>query len=207
MGMHVHEVHAAAVHAPLVLLPAAAAVDLAAALNGKRTHDALGRKLWWLAVGAGGLAGLAGLAASQEVKTDEPQVDDMMWLHGAANFTIVLGGLGVALWRTFRRPNLMQAAIGIGASGLAMYTAYLGGEMVYGRGVGVRAMFAAAPSGVRRSPPLLSRSAPGTFFRDALAGFSWLVRRAGRSVTGTQPVQRGAFGMDRSDASPASPRP
>ena len=177
MGMHVHELHAAAIHAPLVLLPAAAAVDLSAAITGNRQGDALGRKLWWLAVGAGALAGVAGLAASQEVKTDDHVTEDMMWLHGAANFTILLGGLGVALYRSFKRPSLPQALVGLSAVGLSFYTAYLGGEMVYGEGVGVRAVPEFAPSGIRRSPPVLSRSAPATFLRDAVAGLSWLVRR------------------------------
>jgi uncharacterized membrane protein len=180
--MHVHELHAAAIHAPMVLLPAAAAVDLSAAITGDRRSDALGRKLWWLALGAGALAGVAGLAASQEVKTDDRDTEDMMWRHGAANFTILLGGLGVALYRSFKRPSLPQALVGLAAAGVSFYTAYLGGEMVYGQGVGVRAVPEFAPNGIRRSPPVLSRSAPGTFVRDAVAGLSWLVRRTAVSV-------------------------
>jgi uncharacterized membrane protein len=199
MGMHVHELHAASTHAPLVLLPAAALVDLAAALSGDRRQGALGRKLWWLGVGAGALAGVAGMAASQEIKAEEARSEDMMWLHGAANFTILLGATGVALWRTFRRPSIGSAAIGLGACGLAMYTAYLGGEMVYAHGVGVRTMPWIAPTGIRRSPPVLSASAPGTFLRDAVKGFAWLVRRTVRAFSGRQPVSRGAYGIDKID--------
>ena len=55
-------------------------------------------------VGAGVLAGVTGLAASQEIKAEDPRSEDMMWLHGAANFAILLGATGLALWRTFRRP-------------------------------------------------------------------------------------------------------
>ena len=43
MAMRVHELHAASTHAPLVLLPAAALVDLAAAVSGDRRQAALGR--------------------------------------------------------------------------------------------------------------------------------------------------------------------
>jgi uncharacterized membrane protein len=199
MGMHVHELHASAVHAPLVVLPAAALVDLAASLSGDRRQAALGHKLWWLGVGAGALAGVAGLAASQEIKAEDPRAEDMMWLHGVANFAIVLGATGIALWRSFHRPNVATAAVGLGACGVAMYTAYLGGEMVYAHGVGVRTMSWLSPTGVRRSPPLLSAAAPGAFLRDAVKGLAWLVRRTVRALAGRQPVSRGAYGIDRID--------
>src|SRR3954468_3515755 len=138
MGMHVHELHAASTHAPLGVLPAAALVDLAASLTGDRGQAALGRKLWWLGVGAGALAGVAGLAASQEIRAEDARSEDMMWLHGVANFAIVLGATGIALWRSFRRPSVASSAIGLGACAVATYTAYLGGEMVYAHGVGDR---------------------------------------------------------------------
>ena len=161
MTMHVHEVHAAAVHAPLVLLPAAAAVDLAAALTGDRRQAALGRRLWWLEVGAAAFAGVAGLAASQEIKAEDPDTRDMLWLHGVGNVAGLLGGVGLAVWRSFRGPSVGQALLGLAAGGVSFFTAYLGGELVYGRGVGVRAQPALAANGVRRSPRLLSAAAPG----------------------------------------------
>ena len=203
MAMHVHELHAASTHAPLVILPAAALVDLVAAVSGDRRKAALGRKLWWWGVGAGALAGVAGLAASQEIKAEDARSEDMMWLHGAANFAIVLGATGIALWRTFRRPSVTAAAVGLGACGATIYTAYLGGEMVYAHGVGVRNMPWIAPTGVRRSPSVLSASAPGTFLRDAVRGLAWLVRRTARVFAGRQRVSRGAYGIesiDRPDA-------
>jgi len=191
MAMHVHEVHAAAVHAPLVLLPAAAAVDLAAALTGDRSRAALGRRLWWLNVGAAAFAGVAGLAASQEIKADDPEAQDMLWLHGIGNVGALLGGIGLAFWRSFRRPSIGQAAIGLAASGLALFTAYLGGEMVYGRGVGVRTQPALAPNGVRQSPRLLSASAPRVFIRDAARGVAWMFRRA-RAIRPARALPRAA---------------
>ena len=199
MAMRVHELHASATHAPLALLPAAAAVDLVAAITGDRRKAALGRKLWWWGVGAGALAGVAGLAASQEIKAEDARSEDMMWLHGAANVTILLGATGIALWRSFRRPSVASAAVGLGACGLALYTAYLGGEMVYAHGVGVRSMPWIAPTGVRQSPSVLSASAPGTVLRDAVKGFAWLVRRTVRALAGRQPVNRGAFGIESID--------
>ena len=199
MAMRVHELHAASTHAPLVLLPAAALVDLAAAVSGDRRQAALGRKLWWLGVGAGALAGVAGLAASQEIKAEDARSEDMMWLHGAANFMIVLGATGIALWRTVRRPSVASSAVGLGACALATYTAYLGGEMVYAHGVGVRTMPWIAPTGVRRSPSVLSAAAPAVFLRDAVKGLAWLLRRTVRAFSGRQPVSRGAFAIERID--------
>jgi uncharacterized membrane protein len=199
MAMRVHELHAATVHAPLVVLPAAALVDLAAALSGDRRQAALGRKLWWLGVGAGAVAGVAGMAASQEIKAEDARNEDMMWLHGAANFAILLGATGIALWRSFRRPSVASSAIGLGACGVAVYTAYLGGEMVYGHGVGVRSMPWIAPTGVRESPSLLSASAPAVFLRDAVGGLRWLLRRTLRALSGRQPVSRGAYGIEQID--------
>jgi uncharacterized membrane protein len=199
MGMHLHEVHAASVHAPLVTLPMAALVDAAASISGDRQTAALGRKLWWLGVGAGALAGVAGLAASQEIKAEDSRTEDMMWLHGAANFAVVLGATGMALWRTFRRPSLGTAAVGLGACGIAVYTAYLGGEMVYARGVGVRTMPWIAPTGVRESPALTSARAPGAFVRDAAKGFAWLVRRTLGLLAGRAPLSRGAYGIEKID--------
>jgi len=199
MAMRVHELHAASVHTPLVLLPAAALVDLAASLSGDRRQAALGRKLWWLGVGAAAVAGVAGMAASQEIKAEDARSEDMMWLHGVANVAILLGATGIALWRSFRRPSVASSAVGLGACGVAVYTAYLGGEMVYAHGVGVRTMPWIASTGVRQSPSVLSRSAPAAFLRDALAGFGWLVRRAVRVLSGRQPVSRGAYGIERID--------
>src|SRR5437868_5762574 len=55
MSLRVHELHAATFHAPLLLMPAAAAVDLTAALGGvqrRAPRARLGRIPWWLAATA-----------------------------------------------------------------------------------------------------------------------------------------------------------
>jgi uncharacterized membrane protein len=198
MGMHVHELHAAMVHAPLALLPTAATVDLAAALTGSRHTARFGRQLWWVAAGSGLLAGMAGLAASQEVKGDSPRTSDMIWLHGVGNAGLVLGALGMVAWRRGHRPTVTQATLGLLACGMSLYTAYLGGEMVYGQGVGVRAMPGYTATGVAASPPLLSRAAPGAFLRDALQGLRWLVDRTRQAIAGRRPIDRRAFGYEGS---------
>jgi uncharacterized membrane protein len=197
MGMRVHELHAAIIHAPLALLPTAAAVDLAAALKGDRGYARLGRRLWWIGAGSSLLAGLAGAAASQEIRADEQRTSDMVWLHGIGNVALLAGAIGITAWRSFHRPSVGLATAGLVASAASLYTAYLGGEMVYGHGVGVTAMPGYTLSGVEDSPPLLSRRAPGVFLRDALAGLRWLFRRGSQAALGRQPVTREAFGLSR----------
>jgi uncharacterized membrane protein len=196
MGMRVHELHSAMVHSPLTILPMAAAVDLAAAITGRRSQARLGRQLWWVGAGGGLLAGVAGLAASQEVKTGNARSKDMIWLHGIGNVGLVLGAFGMAAWRRTHRPTTVQATLGLLACGVSLYTAYLGGEMVYGQGIGVRAMPSGTAGGVDASPPVLSRAAPGTFVHDAVSGLRWLVGRTWEALAGRRPVDRGAFGYE-----------
>jgi uncharacterized membrane protein len=202
MGMRVHELQAAMVHAPIAILPTAAAVDLVAAITGSRRQARLGRRLWWAGATAGLLAGLGGMAASQEVKVEDEPTSDMLWLHGVGNLGLVLGAFGIAAWRSSHKPTVTEAAIGLAACGLSFYTAYPGGEMVYGRGVGVRSMPRYTATGVADSPPVLSRAAPGTFLRDAVRGLRWLIDRTGQALAGRKPIQRAAFGLEEASRAP-----
>jgi len=195
MSMKLHELHPAMIHAPLVLLPAAAAVDLVAATaKGPRGWwlSRFGARLWPLGAGAGLLAGLAGMAASQEVNPEDRKVSDAMYLHGIGNFGLVVAALGMAIFRARRRPTVGSATIGLAACGAALYTAYLGGELVYGSGLGVKAM--TARSGVVPGvPDVLSREAPGRFLRDAVKGLGWLFRRTAQLISGEVPFERRAL--------------
>jgi len=193
--MRVHELHAATVHAPLALLPTAAAVDLVAAVTGNDSHARLGRTLWWIGAGGGLLAGLTGAAASREIRADDERTEDMIWLHGVGNAALVAGALGIASWRSTRGPSVLISTLGLLASAASLYTAYLGGEMVYERGVGVNAMPRYLRSGVGNSPRILSAQAPRAFVRDALSGLAWLFRRAGEVARGRHPIARTSFGL------------
>jgi uncharacterized membrane protein len=204
MGMRVHELHSAAVHAPLVLLPTAAVVDLAAALTGDRSTARLGRTMWWLGAGSGLFAGLAGMAASQEVRAADRGTSDMMWVHGTGNVALVLAATGIAVWRQTRRPTVGTSVLGLVACAASAYTAYLGGEMVYERGVGVTPLPRyAGGGGVQDSPPLLSRAAPGRFLRDAVRGLGWLLGRGRDLVAGREPIDRDAFGLSQEPPAPS----
>jgi uncharacterized membrane protein len=191
MSMRTHELHPSLVHAPLVLLPAAAMVDLLAALSPRdRRLDRAGAGLWWGTVAAGLAAGLAGMAASQEIELPDERARDRMFVHGIGNVALLLSALGVASWRSRHRASLTSAATGLLAAGAATYTAYLGGELVYSDGAGVKPLGGAAAA----APALFSRQAPGRLGRDAVRGLRWLLSRGLEAVSGRRRVDRGALG-------------
>jgi uncharacterized membrane protein len=196
MAMQLHELHPSVIHAPLALLPAAAVVDVMAVTASRRVRrlalDAAGRKLWWAGVGSALFAGVAGMAASQEIRLDDERARDTMWLHGAGNVVILLGAAGLAAWRSGHRATPTTAALGSAAVGAALYTAWLGGSLVYTHGAGVKALPAGARAGTSDSPPLLSASAPWALIRDATRGLGWLLSRTGRLVSRRQRLAQGS---------------
>jgi uncharacterized membrane protein len=191
MSLRTHELHPSLIHAPLVLLPAAALVDLLAALSPRDGRlDRTGCKLWWGTVAAGLLAGLAGMAASQEIEVPTDRARDRMFLHGIGNVALLLSAMGVATWRSRHRASLTSAATGMAATGASLYAAYLGGELVYSEGAGVKALGGAA----LETPALFSREAPARLGRDAVRGLGWLLARSWRALTGRQRIDRTALG-------------
>ncbi|WP_224363330.1 DUF2231 domain-containing protein [Hyalangium versicolor] len=193
--MLLHELHPSVVHAPLVLLPTATTADLIAVLSGDPAWARVGRRLWIAGAASALFSGLAGLAASQEVKLDPPQARDMTFLHGLGNAVITVSAIGVTLWRLRRPPTLGQALLGVVANMAAIYTASLGGKMVYELGVGINPMPEGVASGTTKGPRLLSREAPAALVRDALQGVRWLFTRAKSLITGDQPLAPGAEGL------------
>ena len=151
-------------------------------------------------VGAGALAGVAGLAASQEIKAEDARSEDMMWLHGAANFTILLGATGVAL--VAQLPAAQRRQRGGRSRRLRRWRCT---PPTSAARWCTRTASASAPCrGSRRPACAAARrccrpSAPGTFLRDVVKGFAWLVRRTVRALSGRQPVSRGALGIESID--------
>ena len=203
MKMLLHELHPAVVHAPLALLPTATVVDLIAVTTGERVWARVGRRLWVAGTLSALFSGLAGLAASQEVKLEEPRARDMVFLHGLGNAVITLGAVGVTLWRLGRPPSRVQCALGLAANLAALCTATLGGKMVYELGVGINPMPADGSVGTLKGPPLLSREAPRALLRDALLGVRWLLDRARGLVSGAAPLASGAKGFGPGTQVPA----
>jgi uncharacterized membrane protein len=194
METRVHELHPTLIHAPLALLPTTVIVDLAATFSGDRKLDKAGRTLWWGVVGSGLLAGVAGMAASQEVKADK-HPRDMMFLHGLGNVTLVVGAVGLALWRASHRASLFSNLVGLGAFAFASYTGWLGGEMVYTHGVGVKELTMKDGELDELSPRLFSRQAPARILRDAVKGLGWLLGRARRVFSGLEQLDPSAYGV------------
>ena len=183
MPMLLHELHPMLIHAPLVLLPVSSAVEIAAAGSSWPASvviDRVGRKLWWATALSALGAGLAGMAASREVRVEDRRAEDAMFVHGLGNFTLVLAALGVATWRSGHRASAATAALGVGAVGAALYTAYLGGELVYAHGLGVKS----SRAGSGDQTPLLSSAAPARLARDAASGLGWLLSRGFGLVRG-----------------------
>jgi hypothetical protein len=129
----------------------------------------------------------------------------MMFLHGIGNFALVLSAFGVAAWRVRNRASVTSALTGLFATGASLYTAYLGGELVYSHGAGVKALGGAAAE----APALFSRQGPPRLARDAVRGLRWLLSRGQRAVTGRQRVDRTALGpiAQAGTAAPAQPSP
>lgn len=205
MPMRTHELHPSVVHAPLALLPATALVEALAAVRPlDRRLDRAGRRLWWITAGGALFVGLTGMAASQEVALGDRRARDVMFLHGIGNFGLVLAAFGVATWRTTHRASLTSAFAGVAASLASLYTAYLGGELVYTHGAGVKALGGAAAE----APSLLSAAAPGRLARDAGRGLAWLLSRGRRAAEGREPIDGGAVvhaGDGAGEGAPASP--
>jgi len=192
MAMRTHELHPMLIHAPLVLLPISAVAEVAAAGSSswvrRRVLDRVGSRLWWGTAATGLLAGLAGMAASREVDLGDRRAQDAMFVHGLGNLVVVVGALGLAAWRSGRRASGLTAGFGTGALLAALYTAWLGGELVYIHGAGVQ-----TAGGVGDAPPLFSREAPARLTRDAAGGLGWLMRRAGRVLSGLEPLHAHAL--------------
>jgi uncharacterized membrane protein len=202
MPMRTHELHPSVVHAPLVLLPATAVVDLLAAVRPlDRRLDRTARRLWWMTAGGALFVGLTGMAASQEIEAGNRRARDVMFLHGIGNFGLVLAAFGVATWRTRHRASLTSAFAGVAASMASLYTAYLGGELVYSHGVGVKALGGAAAE----TPPLLSAAAPRRLARDAGRGLVWLLSRSRRAAAGRERIDPGAVVNAGDGAGAAAP--
>ncbi|MBX6366212.1 MAG: DUF2231 domain-containing protein [Gemmatimonadetes bacterium] len=138
MAMRLTEVHPALVHFPLTLFPLALVADLL----GRRGHRAdLSRLGAWgikAAAAAAATAGLFGFVAQEEVNTEDPRALATLQTHRTLNLMGVVALGAMAVYR-HRRPRATPGylATGCGVLGAMLYSAYLGGEMVYTSGLGV----------------------------------------------------------------------
>jgi len=155
MPLRLHEVHPSIVHFPLTLVPLSLALDAIGWMTGRKAFCDTARAIMPVAAASTLVTGAAGLIAQESVRA-EGRAHDILITH--RNLNLGLAGLVVALAasRTARdEPSSGYLLAGLaGVLGMT-YTAYLGGKMVYGHGVGVQ------PAGVRddRSPVVGMRNA------------------------------------------------
>jgi uncharacterized membrane protein len=147
--LRLHEVHPSVVHFPLTLVPLTLALDAIGWLTDRPAFCDTARALMPVAAGSAMVAGAAGLLAQESVRA-EGKAHDLLVTHRNLNIGLTAAVTGLAAMRMRRsEPTAGYLLTGLlGVMGM-MYTAYLGGKMVYARRVGVE------PDGVRpgESPP------------------------------------------------------
>ena len=200
MKMRLHELHPATIHLPLTLLPMAAGIDAVALATGSSALDSLGRTTWWAAVAATLFAGISGAAASQEVKAEAKPTRDMIVVHGLANSLVAISGVAIALVRTKHAATILTTGAALAGVAAALYSASLGGKLVYAHGVGVKAMAPYDPNGMGDSPALLSKQAPLRLLVDGVKGFAWVFRSAFAFATGADHLAPAALGFGEEEA-------
>lgn len=153
MPMRLQELHPSLVHFPIALLPVAVGADALGRLTGNESLMDMGKKTIALTALSGVVTGAAGFIAQQTVNLDD-HTTDMLITHRDLNVGAVALTTLMAAWRAKRRrPTLGYLAAGLAGIGMVTYSAYLGGKMVYGHGVGVE-----PADGVRKdAAPLLDR--------------------------------------------------
>lgn len=155
MSMRIQELHPSVVHFPLAFYPASLIADAV----GLRRRDprllAAGRWAMGLAVGSAALAGVLGLVAQEAVSTDA-RSEPLLVTHRSLNVGFLALATGLLVHRTrVRRPGPGYFAVGFAGLGVALFSAYLGGKMVYEHGVGVAA---AGTLPLDRAPEITARN-------------------------------------------------
>lgn len=150
MSLRLHEVHPSLVHFPLTLVPLSLALDAVGWLTGRRAFCNTARSLMPVAAASTLVTGAAGLVAQEAVRADG-KAHDLLTTHRNLNLCLAGAVVALAALRTGKdAPSAGYLLAGLAGVLGMQYTAYLGGKMVYGHGVGVQ------PHGVRddRSPAL-----------------------------------------------------
>jgi len=136
MAIRLQEMHPALVHFPIAFLPVAVGADAVGSLTDSRSAFSFGQiAICIAAVGAIGAA-VTGLIAGEEVNV-EGASQDMLITHRNLNSIATVVASGMAIWRINQgKPSAAYFAFGAVGIGVLAYTAYLGGKLVYGVGVG-----------------------------------------------------------------------
>jgi uncharacterized membrane protein len=163
MAIRLQEMHPALVHLPIALLPLAVGADVIGSLTGNESVLSFGQKAICIAAAGAVASAVTGLIAGEEVNV-EGASQDMLITHRNLNFIATVAASSMALWRlNHRKPSAAYLGVGVAGVGVLAYTAYLGGKLVYGVGVGVE-----PAHGVYRSDaPALKSGQVGSFVKTA----------------------------------------
>jgi len=163
MAIRLQEMHPALVQLPIALLPLAVGADVVGSVTGNEPVLSFGQKAICIAAAGAVASAVTGLIAGEEVNV-EGALQDMLITHRNLNFIATVVASSMALWRvTHRKPSAAYLGVGAAGVGVLAYTAYLGGKLVYGVGVGVE-----PAHGVYRSDaPALKSGQVGSFVKTA----------------------------------------
>lgn len=163
MAMKLHEIHPSLVHLPLGLFPFSLGADLVGRISGDDHFHDLGRATLLGATAGAWAAGAAGLLAQQKVDGDD-HAFDMLITHRTLNIVGTVALTGLAWWRRRHAPAGVTYLLGgLATLGGMVYSAYIGGKMVYDHGMGVR-----PAGGVQKDVPELTRGEAGRAAKQAV---------------------------------------
>ncbi len=140
-------IHPIFVHFPIALLLTATLISVLAVLF-KSKREELKIVLYWILI-LGAISVLAalfsGLYEDERVVHDEA-IHKIMEVHKLLGFIITTVFVLITIWFIIRKRKIrlreltVMTLLLIGTSGVLVYSAYLGGEMVYEQGAGVKPM-------------------------------------------------------------------
>ncbi len=163
MTIRLQQMHPALAHLPIALLPLAVGADLAGRISDNPKLCDFRQKAIALAALGALAAAASGLIAGEEGNI-EGESRDMLMMHRNLNFVATVVATSMAVWRVGHgRPNVFYLGVGLAGVAVVAYTAYLGGKLVYDKGVCVE-----SAKGVFRSDaPALRTGQLHPFFKAA----------------------------------------
>ncbi len=139
MAMRLNEVHPALTHYPLAFLPAAVGLDVAARFTDRDDLYRVGAIAMPMAAVCAAFTGASGLMAERQVEVVDDEAGSMLSTHRNLNIAAVAATSAMAVHRARNhRPGWGYLATGIGVCASLAYSSYLGGRMVYAKGMGVK---------------------------------------------------------------------
>lgn len=178
MSLRLHELHPSLVHLPLALLPASVALDAIGFVSDREAPMTIGKYLMAAAAAGAAAAGAAGLVAQEAVRA-RGDAHDLLVTHRNLNAGLVVLTVTLAALRLRRtRPSAGYLLAGCAGVAVMNYTAYLGGKMVYSKGVGV-----APAGGVRaENAPEIRRDNLWPIARTSASYVAKAVKHAARHI-------------------------